>query len=68
MAIKLNDEQYKFFKDRLDAVSLVMEGILQQHPVAKINPDVKDNISEAVDKLWITKELINKKIQDNEKS
>ena len=48
----LTKEQYNFFKDRLSAVSLIMEGILQQHPVAKIEPQIKDHISSAIDELY----------------
>tara|TARA_R100000734_G_C3269989_1_gene66210 strand:+ start:258 stop:443 length:186 start_codon:yes stop_codon:yes gene_type:complete len=49
---KVPKEQYEFFQDRLSAVSLIMEGILQQHPVAKIEPQVKEHISAAVDELY----------------
>ena len=49
--IKLTPEEYEFFKDRLSTVSLIMEGLLQQHPVAKINPQTKDHISASVDEL-----------------
>jgi hypothetical protein len=52
MKPKVPKEQYQFFKDRLHAVSLIMEGILQQHPVAKIEPQVKEHISAAVDELY----------------
>jgi hypothetical protein len=49
---KLPPEQYEFFKDRLSTISLIMEGLLQQHPVAKINPQIKDHISASVDELY----------------
>ena len=49
--LKLKSEEYEFFKDRLSTVSLIIEGLLQQHPVAKINPQVKDHISASVDEL-----------------
>ena len=49
--LKLKSEEYEFFKDRLSTVSLIIEGLLQQHPVAKINPQVKDHISTSVDEL-----------------
>ena len=49
--LKLPSEQYEFFKDRLSTISLIMEGLLQQHPVAKINPQIKDHISASVDEL-----------------
>lgn len=49
--IKLPKEQYKFFKDRLEVISLIIDGILQQHPAAKIHPEIKDHISAAVDEL-----------------
>ena len=48
----ISSKEYEFFKDRLAAVSLIMEGILQQHPVAKIEPQVKEHISAAVDELY----------------
>ena len=50
--LKLTPEQYEFFQDRLEAVSLIIEGILQQHPVAKINPQIKDHITMSVDELY----------------
>jgi hypothetical protein len=50
--LKLKPEEYEFFKDRLFAVSLIIDGILQQHPVAKIEPKIKDHISLAVDELY----------------
>jgi hypothetical protein len=55
---KLPKEQYEFFQDRLDAVSLIMEGILQQHPVAKINPQIKDHITASVDELYKASQYI----------
>lgn len=48
---KLTPNQYEFFNDRLNTVSLIIEGLLQQHPVAKINPQIKDHISASVDEL-----------------
>jgi hypothetical protein len=61
MKPKVPKEQYQFFKDRLHAVSLIMEGILQQHPVAKIEPQIKDHISIAVDELYKAAQLIDDK-------
>ena len=58
---QLPKEQYDFFKDRLKAVSLIMEGILQQHPVAKIEPKLKDHISTAVDELYKAAHYIDEK-------
>jgi len=58
---KLPSEQYEFFRDRLATVSLIMEGILQQHPVAKIEPQIKDHISTAVDELYKAAQLIDNK-------
>jgi len=56
--IKIPQEQYEFFKDRLSTISLIMEGILQQHPVAKIEPKIKDHVSAAIDELYKIKQLI----------
>ena len=50
--LKLTPEEYESFKDRLSTVSLIMEGLLQQHPVAKINPQIKDHITASVDELY----------------
>ena len=58
--IKLPKEQYKFFKDRLEVISLIIDGILQQHPAAKINPEIKDHISAAVDELHKAAQKITK--------
>jgi hypothetical protein len=56
---KLAKEQYEFFQDRLGTVSLIMEGILQQHPVAKIQPEIKDHISKAIDELYFASHKLN---------
>ena len=58
---QLPKEQYDFFKDRLEAVSLIIEGILQQHPIAKIEPKIKDHISAAVDELYKAAHYIDEK-------
>ena len=57
--VKLSSEQYEFFQDRLVTVSLIMEGILQQHPVAKIEPEIKEHISSAVDELYKASHKLN---------
>jgi hypothetical protein len=36
-----------------------MEGILQQHPVAKIQPEIKDHISKAIDELYFASHKLN---------
>tara|TARA_R100000544_G_scaffold7848_1_gene3096 strand:+ start:986 stop:1186 length:201 start_codon:yes stop_codon:yes gene_type:complete len=56
---QLPKEQYEFFKDRLDVVSLIMEEILQQHPVAKIQPEIKNHISKAIDELYFASHKLN---------
>lgn len=58
--IKLPKEQYKFFKDRLEVISLIIDGILQQHPAAKIHPEIKDHISAAADELHKAAQKITK--------
>mgnify|MGYP003656998002 CR=1 FL=1 len=57
--VKLSSQQYEFFQDRLSTVSLIMEGILQQHPVAKIQPEIKDHISKAIDELYFASHKLN---------
>ena len=57
--VKLSSKQYEFFQDRLVTVSLIMEGILQQHPVAKIEPEIKEHISKAIDELYFTSHKLN---------
>ncbi len=57
--LELPKEEYEFFKDRLFTVSLLMERILQQHPVAKIHPEIKEHISSAVDELYKASQKLN---------
>jgi len=49
--LKLPKEEYQQMLDRIKVISNVIDNNLQQHPVAKINPQVKDHISAAVDEL-----------------
>ena len=49
--LKLSKEEYQQMLDRIKVISNVIDNNLQQHPVAKINPQVKDHISAAVDEL-----------------
>jgi hypothetical protein len=49
--IKLDNYHYHEMLDRLHVVMSMIDDHLQQHPVAKIETDIKDLISEAQDKL-----------------
>ena len=49
--LKLPKEEYLQMLDRIKVISNVIDNNLQQHPVAKINPQIKDHISAAVDEL-----------------
>ena len=50
--LKLPKEEYLQMLDRIKVISNVIDNNLQQHPVAKINPQIKDHISAAVDELY----------------
>jgi len=47
----LPKEEYLQMLDRIKVISNVIDNNLQQHPVAKINPQIKDHISASVDEL-----------------
>jgi hypothetical protein len=49
--LELPKEEYLQLLDRIKVISNVIDNNLQQHPVAKINPQIKDKISAAVDEL-----------------
>ena len=49
--LKLPKEEYQQMLDRIKVISNVIDNNLQQHPVAKINPQIKDHISASVDEL-----------------
>jgi hypothetical protein len=49
--LKLSKEEYLQLLDRIKVISNVIDNNLQQHPIAKINPQIKDHISAAVDEL-----------------
>lgn len=48
----LDEFHYHELLDRLHVTMSNIDDHLQQHPVAKLNTDIKDLISEAQDKLW----------------
>ena len=50
--LELPKEEYLQLLDRIKVISNVIDNNLQQHPVAKINPQIKDHISAAVDELY----------------
>ena len=49
--IKLDKYHYHEMLDRLHVIQCMIDDHLQQHPVAKIETDIKNLISEAQDKL-----------------
>lgn len=49
---ELDKFHYHELLDRLHVTMSNIDDHLQQHPVAKLNTDIKDLISEAQDKLW----------------
>lgn len=49
---ELDEFHYHELLDRLHVTMSNIDDHLQQHPVAKLNTDIKDLISEAQDKLW----------------
>ena len=50
--LELPKEEYLQLLDRIKVISNVIDNNLQQHPVAKINPQIKDHISASVDELY----------------
>lgn len=61
MSVKLRDRDYITMLDRINVVTDLIDNHLQQHPVAKIDTDIKDRISKIVDDLHTThRELIYK--------
>ena len=58
--VKLKESQYHQMIDRLNVISDIIDSTLQQHPIAKLNPEVKERIQKAVDELYI----VNKMLQD----
>jgi hypothetical protein len=49
--IKLDKYHYHEMLDRLHVVICMIDDHLQQHPVAKVELEIKDLVSEAQDKL-----------------
>ena len=50
--LELPKEEYQQMLDRIKVISNVIDNNLQQHPVAKINLQIKDHISASVDELY----------------
>jgi len=49
---ELDEFHYHEMADRLHVVMAIVDDHLQQHPVAKIETEIKDLISHAQDSLW----------------
>lgn len=61
MSVKLKDRDYITMLDRINIISDLIDNSLQQHPVAKIDTDIKNHITKIVDDLHTThRELTNK--------
>jgi len=58
---KLDKFHYHEMLDRLHVIQSIIDDHLQQHPVAKIETDVKELISEAQDKLSEAYQIIGSK-------
>ena len=58
---ELDEFHYHEMLDRLHVVMSMVDVHLQQHPVAKIEPEIKDLISHAQDSLWQAYQLIGTK-------
>lgn len=50
--ITLDEFHYHEMLDRLHVITSMIDQHLQQHPVAKIETEIKKLINEAQDKLW----------------
>lgn len=50
--ITLDEFHYHEMLDRLHVITSMIDHHLQQHPVAKIETEIKKLINEAQDKLW----------------
>jgi len=60
---ELDQFHYHEMLDRLHVIMSMIDDHLQQHPVAKIETEVKDLISQAQDKLWEAYQITgNKKV------
>ncbi|MDC0008766.1 hypothetical protein OAE73_00195 [bacterium] len=55
---ELDEFHYHELLDRLHVTMSNIDDHLQQHPVAKLNTDIKDLISEAQDKLWEAYQIV----------
>lgn len=66
---ELDEFHYHEMLDRLSVMMQVVNNNVQQHPVAKIDKELKEHISSAVDQLWLayqkTGQLITEKFETN---
>ena len=66
---ELDEFHYHEMLDRLSVMMQVVNNNVQQHPVAKIDKELKEHISNAVDQLWLayqkTGQLITEKFETN---
>ena len=55
--IQLDDYHYHELLDRLHVIMCTIDDHLIQHPVCKIETDIKDHIVNAVDQLYMAYQL-----------
>jgi hypothetical protein len=55
--IELDDYHYHELLDRLHVIMSTIDDHLIQHPVCKIETNIKDHITNAVDHLWLAYQL-----------
>jgi len=67
--IELDDYHYHELLDRLHVIMSTIDDHLIQHPVCKIETEVKDLISQAQDKLWEAYQITggNNELKENSK-
>jgi len=61
IGIELNDFHYHELMDRLSVTMNTLDHSIVQHPVSKIETEVKDEITEAYDHLFKAYQLVSQK-------
>lgn len=66
---ELDQFHYHEMLDRLHVMMQVVNNNAQQHPVAKIETEIKEHISKSIDHLWLayqkTGQIIDQKFETN---
>lgn len=58
---ELEEIHYRAMMDRLKVIMSTIDAHIQQHPISKIDTEVKDHICNAVDHLWLAYQTVDKK-------